>query len=136
MPLSLKTSQNLKQAGLEWKPATHDFFAVPDVDMDDKFFALSDMTVTMEVLHGYHAITFNGSVEWALDFVFQTDAIWLPTETQLRELIISKLSKDSALMLQSSIGGYVVTVQNDGSKSIFEGVTAEEAYASALLSLL
>lgn len=136
MPLSLETSKKLKQAGLNWDPKTHDYFAVPDVDMDDKFFALSDMTVTMEVLHGYHAITFNGSVEWALDFVFQTDAIWLPTETQLRELIISKLGKDGSLMLQSSIGGYVATVQNGGSKSIFEGITAEEAYASALQSLL
>ena len=68
--------------------------------------------------------------------MFQTDAIWLPTETQLRELIIAKLGSDASLMLQSSIGGYVVTVQKEGSKSIFEGITAEEAYASALLSLL
>ena len=136
MPLSLETSKKLKLAGLEWKPTAHDYFAVPDVDMDDRFFALSDMTVSMEVLHGFHAITFNGAVEWALDFVYQADAVWLPTETQPREMVLSRLGDEPSLSLQTSIGGYVVTITKDGSKMIFEGISAEDAYASALLSLL
>lgn len=136
MPLSLQTSLKLKNAGLEWTPTTHDFFAIPDVDMDDKLFAMSDMTVSMEVLHGYHAITFNGAVEWALDFVFKADAVWLPTETQLREMILARMGDKPSLMLQTSIGGYVVTMTRGGQKAIFEGITAEEAYAATLLSLL
>lgn len=140
MPISLSVGQRLKQAGLEWVPATHDFFSIPDVDMDEKIFAMSDMTVSMEVLHGYHAITFNGAVEWALDFVFKADAVWLPTETQLRELVMARLGDRPQVILQSSIAGYVVTIVREGAdgarKEIFEGVTAEDAYASALLSLL
>ena len=140
MPISLALGQRLKQAGLEWEPATHDYFAIPEVDMDDKVFAMSDMTVSMEVLHGYHAITFNGAVEWALDFVFKADAVWLPTETQLRELTMARLGNRPKMALQSSIGGYVVTIvrqeDDEARKEMFEGVTAEEAYASALLALL
>ena len=135
MHLSLDTAQKLKSAGIEWKPATHDFFAIPDVDMDDRVFALSDMTVSMEVLDGYKAITFVGSVEWALDFIYHSDAVWLPTESQLRELIIAQLSDQPSLSLQTSIGGYVVTVETETGRKVFEGVTALEAYAAALLAI-
>lgn len=135
MHLSLKTAQKLKAAGVEWKPATHDFFAIPDVDMDDRIFALSDMTISMEVLDGYHAITFVGSVEWALDFIYHSDAVWLPTESQLRELIVGRLGDSPALTLQTSIGGYVVTVKTGSERKVFEGVTAIEAYAAALLAI-
>ncbi|MFK7801863.1 MAG: pilus assembly protein CpaE [Anaerolineae bacterium] len=136
MQLALKTAQKLKTAGIDWEPKTHDFFAMPDVDMDDRVFALSDMTISMEVLHGYHAITFVGSVEWALDFVYHSDAVWLPTESQLREMIVSRLEEGSTMTLQTSIGGYVITIDTGSSRSLFEGVTAIEAYAAALLGML
>ncbi|MFT5194844.1 MAG: hypothetical protein ACI9EW_001299 [Cellvibrionaceae bacterium] len=136
MHLTLETAQQLKKAGIDWKPLTHDFFSIPDVEMDDKVFALSDMTISMEVLHGYHAITFVGSVEWALDFVYHSDAVWLPTESQLRNMIVSRLGDAPSMMLQTSIGGYVVTLKSESGRRMFEGATAIEAYAAALLGLL
>lgn len=136
MHLSLEIGQELKRAGLVWKPVTHDFFAIPDVEMDDKVFALSDMTISMEVLHGYHAITFVGSVEWALDFVYHADAVWLPTESQLRQMIVDRLGENPSMSLQTSIGGYVVTINTASSRQVFEGISAIEAYAAALLALL
>ena len=45
MPISLSVGQRLKQAGLEWVPATHDFFSIPDVDMDEKIFASRESDV-------------------------------------------------------------------------------------------
>ncbi|MEM8857543.1 MAG: pilus assembly protein CpaE [Chloroflexota bacterium] len=136
MTISLDTAIKLKQAGLAWTPQTHDFFAIPDVEMDEKIFAMSDMTVSMEVLDGYQAITFNGAVEWALDFIYKSDAIWLPTESQLRNLLVSYLGAEPKMMLQTSIGGYVVTITHQDSRQPFEGITAEEAYAAAILATL
>ncbi|MEM9776669.1 MAG: pilus assembly protein CpaE [Chloroflexota bacterium] len=136
MTISIETATKLKRAGLAWTPKTNDFFAVPDVGMDDKVFAMSDMTVTMEVLNGYQAITFNGAVEWALDFVYKVDAVWLPNESQMREMVIERLGSEPSMILQTSIGGYVVTIGDGKSKQVFEGITAEETYAAVLISLL
>ena len=136
MTISLESATKLKQAGLAWTPQTNDFFAVPDVGMDDKVFAMSDMTVSMEVLNGFHAITFNGAVEWALDFVYKVDAVWLPTESQLRDMVVGRLGDEPSMVLQTSIGGYVVTINKEDGKQAFEGITAEEAYSAALMSLL
>jgi len=136
MPLALEIAKNLKSAGIDWKPQTHDFFAIPDVEMDERVFALSDMTISMEVLHGYHAITFVGSVEWALDFVYHSDAVWLPTESQLREMLVALLEDGGTMTLQTSIGGYVVTIASGGSRKVFEGASASEASAAALLGII
>ncbi len=136
MQLALTTAQKLKAAGIEWQPKTHDFFAIPDVEMDERVFALSDMTISMEVLDGYHAITFVGSVEWALDFIYHSDAVWLPTESQLREMIVNRMKEGGTMTLQTSIGGYVVTLNDESSQKLFEGVSAIEAYAAALMGML
>lgn len=136
MYLSLDTAQKLKAVGIVWEPTTHDFFAIPDVDMDDRVFALSDMTVSLEVLDGYRAITFVGAVEWALDFIYHADAVWLPTESQLRELIVAQLGDHPSLSLQTSIGGYVATIERDAKRQVYEGVNAIEAYAATLLALV
>ncbi len=55
--------------------------------MDEDVFVLSDMTVELHHLPDGDLIGFNGTTEWALDAVEPDDALWLPGESQLRELL-------------------------------------------------
>ena len=89
--LSLSMAQQLKEAGLSWTPALHDFFAIPDRGFDDEVFVISNMFSNVEWLRGHLAVTFQGSVEWALDHIMVTELVWLPTEAQLREELEKRL---------------------------------------------
>lgn len=136
--LSLAMAQRLKEAGLTWKPALHDFFAVPGADLDNRAFVLTDMVAFQELLQGRPVVTFHGTVEWALDYILTTDVVWLPTETQLRELLQERLlaEEQPAVTLKSMPGGYACEIRYHGRFLTFDGVTGNEAYALALLHLL
>ncbi len=136
--LSLATARKLKDAGLEWTPARHDFFAIPDRGLDDKTFVISDVFANVEWLRDHLAVTFHGSVEWALDYVLVAEAVWLPTEEQLREALEKHpLSKRRpGVKLTSTPDGYVCECQVGGQWLHFEASDAGEAYAAALLHLL
>ena len=124
----------LKEAGLSWQPRLHDFFIILDRALDDRVFVLSDMMVDMEVLHGYPALTFVGSVEWALDYILQTEAVWLPTEAQLRHQLQVQLAHvpQPSVTLVCYSDRYVCVV--GGVENA--GITAADAYAQALLHRL
>ncbi len=85
--IGVQLAQRLKEAGLVWKPALGDRFAIPDRDLDDEVFVLSNMTIEVHTLPEGRVIGFNGTTEWALDDVEIDEAIWLPREDQLRELL-------------------------------------------------
>ena len=91
MVISIELAKRLRDAGVRWIPAAGDRFVIPDRDMDDEVFVLSDMTVDVHEFETGRVIGFNGTVEWALDSVEQETAFWLPSETQLRELLGSDL---------------------------------------------
>ena len=56
--------------------------------MDDEVFVLSaSMTVEVQHFPTGPVIGFNGTTEWALDSLDQDDALWLPAEDQLRDLL-------------------------------------------------
>jgi hypothetical protein len=136
--ISLTLARQLKAAGLTWTPAKNDFFAIPDRDLDDVIFVISDMTVLVEKLRGQLAVTFHGAVEWALDHMMIADLVWLPTETQLRELLEQRLvgEPQPALSLVSTRAGYRCRIQVEGEQLTFEGFGVSEVYAIALLHLL
>ena len=136
--ISLATALKLKEIGLVWKPTLHDFFAIPDVGLDDRIFVLSDMTVGVEVLHGFPAITFNGAVEWSLDFVYQYDVVWIPKEEQLRQLVYQQLALVGKPIFQLAYTGkaYTCTIQHQGRPQMFAAKSGDESYARALLHLL
>jgi len=72
---------------------------VVDRGMDDDIFVLSEMTVEVQRLGDSKVIGFNGTTEWALDSVDDEDALWLPRESQLRELLagtFQALSRDGS----------------------------------------
>jgi hypothetical protein len=136
--LSLNLAQQLKDAGLTWQPALHDFFTIPDGDFDNRLFVLEDMTSTIEIRNGQTILTFQGVVEWALDFVYMVDALWMPTESQLREQLETRLSSETPpyLILTSTPDGYRCDIRVGGEWRGYDSFSASDAYAEALLSLL
>ena len=129
--LDLRMARELKDAGLTWKPGAGDRFAIPDRDLDDEIFVLSNMTIEVHNLPDGRVIGFNGTTEWALDDVEMDEAIWLPREDQLRELLgvtFRSLRRDET--------GYAVDLDLLGEARTFSAATPEVAYAEALLHLL
>jgi hypothetical protein len=129
--LGINVAQRLKDAGLSWKPALGDRFAIPDRDLDDELFVLSNMTIQVYNRPEGRVIGFNGTTEWALDDVEIEEAIWLPREDQLRELLGGTFQA-----LRRIEAGYQVEVFLLGVTQSFVAGTPEEAYAAALLDLL
>jgi len=129
--LSVALARALRDAGLHWTPARGDSFVMPDREMDSDVFVLSDMTIEVHPFPAGPVIGFNGTTEWALDSVEQSEVLWVPAEHQLRELL-----GDAFAGLAPTGDGYRVTLRIDGATSGFEGLDPAEAYALALLHLL
>ena len=129
--IGVQMAQQLKDAGLAWKPGPGDRFTIPDRDLDEEVFVLSDMTIEVHQVPEGRVIGFNGTTEWALDDVELDETIWLPREDQLRELLGGTFQT-----LRREADGFEVTMVLLGEERRFEGPSAEEAYAGALLHLL
>ena len=129
--LSRELAIALREAGLTWTPENGDRFLVPDRDLDELVFILSDMVVEeVRLPDGSHVLAFNGTTEWALDALEASEAIWLPSETQLREWLGDDF--EGLERLPEPGGGYAVTASGDRHVD----VSAPNAYARAVLSLL
>ncbi|HEY5185457.1 MAG TPA: pilus assembly protein CpaE [Actinomycetes bacterium] len=126
--VTVELARRLRDAGLQWQPQRGDAFVIPDRDMDDEVFVLSDLTIDVHELPQGVVLGFNGTVEWALDSVEQRHALWLPSETQLR----NELGDHLVALLREADGWRVGLA--DG--STFDGSTAEEAYGFAVLDRL
>jgi pimeloyl-ACP methyl ester carboxylesterase len=132
--ISVDSARRLVEAGLQWKPVERDTFMIPGASMDERVFVVSELTALVQPLAGIQHITFHGSSEWALDQVMLTDAVWLPSETQLREMLETYLP-DQVFLLERGPEGYrcvVPSVRGNGRSY----PSAEDAYAAALLHLL
>jgi hypothetical protein len=129
--LGIHLARQLKEAGLTWKPGPGDRFAIPDRDLDDEIFVLSNMTIEVYNVPEGRIIGFNGTTEWALDDVEIEETIWVPREDQLRELLGGTFRA-----LRRSDTGYTVEADLLGEARTFAAATPEEAYAAALLHLL
>lgn len=130
--VSVELAKELKRRGLSWRPARFDFFHIPDRNLVDDVFVVADFTVDVQVLaDGIAAITFNGAVEWSLDYILQQEVVWLPTEAQLRALLGERL-----LGLEAVAGGFACRARIDGEVRSFAAPTAPDAYARAVLATL
>jgi hypothetical protein len=129
--LSLPLAKRLRDAGLVWKPSRGDRFVLPDRDMDDEVFVLSDMTIELHELPEGQVIGFNGTTEWALDDVHKDEVLWMPREDQLRGLLgrtfhrLDRLDED-----------YLVVTALGDALSEVRAADPEDAYAEALLRLI
>jgi hypothetical protein len=115
----------LRDAGVTWQPAPGDHFVIPDRDLDDQTFVLSDMIVQVHELPRSTVIGFNGTTEWALDDIERDEAIWLPREDQLRGMLGEAFER-----LEHEGGRYRVIVRGQPEA---EGGSAEDAYGRAVL---
>ena len=136
--VSISTATALREAGLEWTPRTLDFFAIPSPDFEDQIFVINDMTIMAEPIGGRLAITFHGSVEWALDHLWAGEVIWIPREDQLREMLEERLpgEPEPALVFSTTQLGYRCDIRYHGQKLRFEEFDPGETYAAALLHVL
>ncbi len=129
--ITVELAERLRAAGLPWKPASGDRFAIPDRDLDGQVFVMSEMTIETQQLETGGIVRFNGTTEWALDSIEQNAVIWLPHEAQLRALLGRHFVR-----LEAVPDGFVVVVEYDGQLARHVDIDAERAYARALLSLL
>jgi hypothetical protein len=117
---------------LSWTPTNGDMFFIPRPEIADSVFIVSDMVVELVTSGGESRFHFNGTVEWALDSVESDGVVWLPREDQLREIL-----GDYFLSLDSSAGGFVVTVSGPGKAYHTQAEPdAADAYAHAALYVL
>ena len=123
----------LRSAGLSWRPRAGDRFMLTEGTFDGEVFTLSDMVVEAHESAAGPVLAFNGTTEWALDSTDAADALWLPREDQLRELLggaFRSLVRDGA--------GYRVGVVLPGSAgpTRYPAKDPADAYAAALLDLI
>jgi hypothetical protein len=129
--ISVSLARALRDAGLRWTPAPGDRFVLPNRDMDDEVFVLSDMTVEVHEFPTGKVIGFNGVTEWALDSIEQDEAVWLPAEDQLRARLGGLFTR-----LEADGGRFAVTVTLPDGPHGHRAGDAAEAYGQALLAVL
>lgn len=129
--ISTGLARQLRDAGLRWKPASGDRFQIDRAEFDAEVFTVSDLTIEAHEYSTGTVLGFNGTTEWALDSVDVTDALWLPREDQLRDLL-----RAAFVSLMRSDEGYRVTIEVDALSRDFSSVSAPEAYGLALLAVL
>lgn len=127
--ISVDLARRLRDSGLSWTPAAGDRFVVGDRDMDCDVFVVSDMVVEVREHPTGRILHFNGTTEWALDSIEEQDAVWLPRESQLRDLLGATF-----IRLETVPGGFVVVVGDEGQETRHVDVDAERAYARAVLA--
>lgn len=131
--ISLESAHRLHGAGLRWQPATGDRFTVRTEEVMGEVFTVADMVVEAKQYPTGTLLAFNGTTEWALDSVQLEEALWLPREDQLRELLGAAFRS----LARSTTGRYQVLVEIPGQpERVFSGDDAADAYAEAVLALV
>ncbi len=119
----------LHDAGLVWSPANGDRFWLPDRDLDEAVFTVSDMVVEVRERPSGRVLAFNGTTEWALDDVEEAEAVWLPRLDQLLAVL-----GDRFVSLTARSGGHVVRVVVGEREEEHVDLAAVDAAARAVLS--
>lgn len=131
--ISIAAAERLHLAGLAWHPMAGDRFAIRSDELMSQVFTISDMVVEARDYPTGTVLGFNGTTEWALDSVQLQDALWLPREDQLREL----LGPAFRSLARSTTGWYQVLVEAPGRpEQVFGSENPADAYAEALLALM
>ncbi|KIC60160.1 hypothetical protein [Microbacterium hominis] len=129
--ISTELAVALREAGLVWRPASGDRFQLDEPEFEADVFTVSEMTIEPREYATGAILAFNGTTEWALDAVAQADALWLPREDQLRELLRGAFRR-----LERLADTHRVEIEFAGERQAFEHPQPEDAYALALLHIL
>ena len=107
--ISADRADRLRVAGMRWHPRSGDRFVIRRAGLDDEIYTISDMMIEPHKFSTGTVLGFNGTTEWALDSVAQDDALWLPGEDQLRELLGGTFRR-----LARTSDGYEVVIELAG----------------------
>jgi hypothetical protein len=131
--ISVQLAGELRAAGLVWRPQPGDRFVLTAGTFDGEVFTLSDMVVQAQQASAGSVLAFNGTTEWALDSTSADDALWLPREDQLRDLL-----GGSFRALTRIDGRYRVAVLLPGAPgpARYTADDPADAYGAALLDLV
>ncbi|MFC8599822.1 pilus assembly protein CpaE [Isoptericola sp. NPDC057191] len=129
--ISPDLAARLRDAGLIWHPADGDRFQIDAPELAADVFTVSTMTIQAHEFPTGTILGFNGTTEWALDSVAIEDALWLPREDQLRDLL-----RSTFLGLRRAGERYEVDVELLGERRTFADDDPAEAYGTALLALV
>jgi len=130
--ISVELAQKLRTIGLRWTPRPGDRFTLLAPDLTGEVFTISEMVVEAHEFSSGTVLGFNGTTEWALDSVDVDDALWLPREDQLRELLGATFRS----LVSRTPRCTVTTVSPAGLEETFEADSVPNAYAAALLALV
>ena len=130
--ISTELARALRDSGLAWRPASGDAFRIDRPEVDADVFTVSEMTVEAYQHPTGTILGFNGTTEWALDSVDLDDALWMPREDQLRELLRGTFLS----LTRAGAGVFRVEATVQGRTVSFEGADAADAYGRALLALI
>lgn len=129
--ISPDLARRLHDAGLAWTPANGDRFWLPDRELEQEVFTVSDMVVEVRDYPTGRVLALNGTTEWALDAIEDHEAVWLPRLDQLLERLDRHF-----LSLTARSGGHVVRLQVGEQQENHVDVGAADAAARAVLSLI
>lgn len=135
--ISTELALALRAAGLVWHPAPGDRFQLDEPEFEADVFTVSEMTIEPRSYPTGLILAFNGTTEWALDSVALEDALWLPHESQLREMLRGTFR---SLRRRSDTHEVEIALRHpDGSGEevlVFEHPEPSDAYALAVLEML
>lgn len=134
--ISTALARELRSAGLVWTPASGDSFQIALADFEGDVFTVSDMTIEAHRYPSGTVLGFNGTTEWALDSVALDDALWLPREDQLRELLRGTFRCLDRTTDEHGRVVYTVTSTIDDLDAAFSSDDPSEAYGLAVLALI
>lgn len=129
--ISTDAALALRQAGLVWRPASGDRFQLNEPEFEADVFTVSEMTIEPRRYPTGTILAFNGTTEWALDSVALDEALWLPREDQLREMLRGAFRSLSRLA-----DTHRVEIELAGEVLSFDHPQPEDAYAAAVLAML
>ena len=129
--ITVELARALVAAGVLWEPHAGDRFVVDAELLTGEVFWISDLTVEVQTYRDQSLLGFNGTTEWALDSVTLDQALWLPREDQLRELLGDRLEAVHRL----PVGWEVTYAVSQGYVRTVTDADLECAYARAVLSL-
>ena len=129
--ISTESAAALRDAGLVWHPRSGDRFQLNEPEFEADIFTVSEMTIEPREYPTGRILAFNGTTEWALDSVALEEALWLPSEAQLRELL-----RGAFRSLRRLADTHEVEMVVGGETLVFQHPEPADAYALAVLELL
>lgn len=130
--ISIDCARALADAGLRWRPVSGDAFRIERSGFENDVFTVSDMTIEPHEFDTGTILGFNGTTEWALDSLALEDALWLPREDQVRDLLRSTFRSLTRL----GEDAYRVRIAVAGADESHDAADPADAYALALLRLI